>query len=128
LYTFFVRRHLNRVAQKCQEEARKMLFTPTFNNAHTSAAEIAHLSDLNIVYRRLVCTDVSRMCNVIVLMLRRVLFFTDAYASFSFCFATNVLLLLKTTNRCMPMLLRIFIQAGSIIQYHFVRCVWGVKQ
>jgi hypothetical protein len=119
-----VRRHLNRVAQKCQEEARKMLFTPTFNNAHTSAAEIAHLSDLNIVYRRLVRTDMSRMRNVIVLMLRRVLlFFTDAYASFSFCFATNVLLSLKNTNRCMPMLLRIFIQADSIIQYHFVRCV-----
>jgi hypothetical protein len=101
-----------------------MLFTPTFNNAHTSAAEIAHLSDLNIVYRRLVRTDMSRMRNVIVLMLRRVLlFFTDAYASFSFCFATNVLLSLKNTNRCMPMLLRIFIQADSIIQYHFVRCV-----
>jgi hypothetical protein len=88
-----------------------MLFTPTFNNAHTSAAEIAHLSDLNIVYRRLVCTDMYRMRNVIV-----------SHASFSF-FATNVLLSLKNTNRCMPMLLRIFIQAGSIIQYHFVRCV-----
>ena len=48
LYTFFVRRHLNRVAQKCQEEGRKMQATAS------EVAELAQLADLNVVYRRLV--------------------------------------------------------------------------
>lgn len=50
LYAYFVRRHLNLVAQRCQEEARKL----SMNGARTP---LDMWEDLNVIYRRLVYAD-----------------------------------------------------------------------
>ena len=47
MYTYFVRRHLNKVAQKCQEEGRKMQLS-------TSTQQQQQLKDVNLIYRQLV--------------------------------------------------------------------------
>ena len=47
MYTYFVRRHLNKVAQKCQEEGRKMQLS-------ASTQQQQQLKDVNLIYRQLV--------------------------------------------------------------------------
>lgn len=49
MYTYFVRRHLNRVAEKCQEESRKIQA-----EAADARSSQQQLKDINLIYRQLV--------------------------------------------------------------------------
>jgi hypothetical protein len=56
VFTYFVRRYINKIAQKCQEEAVKFHLTSTFagNNKIRYATD---WHDLNAVYRRVVYNE-----------------------------------------------------------------------
>jgi hypothetical protein len=55
LYAYFVRRHINTVAQKCQDEARKISMS-------ASNTPMSMWDDLNLVYRRLVICILPACC------------------------------------------------------------------
>ena len=64
LYTYFVRRHLNRVAQKCQEEGRKMQV-----NTAELLGPLPDVNDINLIYRQLVISSLFFKFNIYILFL-----------------------------------------------------------